>query len=101
MFGWSSFCTVCITLLFGWLPSYVIDLKGMTFIAGGLLTTVLFGGISIGLVVNGYLADKIGRVKSVSLMSFLAGIAMFFFTKVSDPVLVYVFIALAGILGAY
>jgi predicted MFS family arabinose efflux permease len=84
-----------------WLPSYSINIKGMSFVGGGLLTTVLFGGISIGLVLNGYLADRIGRVKSVSLMSGLAAIAMLIFTQVSSSVLVFVFIALAGILGAY
>lgn len=84
-----------------WLPSYAIDVKGMEFIGGGLLTTVLFAGISIGLILNGYLADKIGRVKSISLMSGLAGIAMLIFTQVSEPALIFIFIALAGILGAY
>jgi DHA1 family multidrug resistance protein-like MFS transporter len=73
----------------------------MEFIGGGLLTTVLFAGISIGLILNGYLADKIGRVKSISLMSGLAGIAMLIFTQVSEPALIFIFIALAGILGAY
>lgn len=84
-----------------WLPSYVIDVKGMSFIGGGLLTTVLFGGITIGLVLNGYLADKIGRVKSVSLMSGLGGIAMLIFTQLSNPTWIFIAIALAGILGAY
>jgi MFS family permease len=84
-----------------WLSTYAIDVKGMTFIGGGLLTTILFAGISVGLVLNGYLADTIGRIKSVSLMAGLAAIAMLVFTQLSNPVLVFVFIALAGILGAY
>src|SRR5699024_9412446 len=104
-----------------WLPDYVIEVKNMEFIGGGLLTTVLFGGISIGLVLNGYLSDMVGRIKSISLMSGLisiaiparpdiksislmsglAGIAMLIFTQLSDPVLIFIFVALAGILGAY
>lgn len=84
-----------------WLPLYAINIKSMSFVGGGLLTTVLFGGISVGLVLNGYLADKIGRIKSISLMSGLAGIAMLIFTQVSGSVLIFTFIALAGILGAY
>lgn len=84
-----------------WLPSYVIDIKDMGFVGGGLLTAMLFGAISVGLLLNGYVADKIGRIKSVSLMSALAGVAMLIFTQVSNPTLIFVFIALTGILGAY
>lgn len=84
-----------------WMPTYAIDVKNMTFIAGGTLSSVLFAGISVGLLLNGYLADKIGRVKSISLMSGLAGVAMLIFTQVSSPIMVFIFVALAGILGAY
>src|SRR5699024_6100192 len=84
-----------------WLPDYVIKVKNMEFIGGGLLTTVLFGWISIGLILNGYLSDMVGRIKSISLMSGLAGIAMLIFTQLSDPVLIFIFVALAVILVSY
>ena len=84
-----------------WIPTYVMQIKHLSFINGGLLSAVLFGGITIGLLVSGVLADRIGRVKAVSVMSLISAVIMFFFTQESSPFLLYITIALAGVFGAY
>ncbi len=84
-----------------WITTYAIKVKHLSFVNGGLLSAVLFAGITIGLLLNGAVADRIGRVKAISLLSFVSALIMLVFTQVSSPVLLYVCIVLAGIFGAY
>lgn len=84
-----------------WIPLYVIHVRHLSFVGGGLLSGVLFGGITIGLVVSGFVADKIGRVRAISYMSFVSAILLFIFTQTSSPLGLFLLIALGGIFGAY
>ncbi|MCL6592958.1 MAG: MFS transporter, partial [Alicyclobacillus sp.] len=84
-----------------WIPTYIIQVKHLSFVNGGLISAVLFGGITVGLVINGVIADRIGRVKAVSFMSCISAVIMFLFTQATSPVVLYVTIALTGVFGAY
>lgn len=84
-----------------WIPEYVIHIRHLSFTSGGLLSGVLFGGVSVGLVLNGFVADRIGRVRAISLLTFLAALCLFAFTRASDPVSLFVLMALGGVFGAY
>ncbi len=84
-----------------WIPEYVIHVRHMSFVSGGLLSAVLFGGITVGLMVSGIAADRIGRVKAISFLSFGSALLLLAFTQASSPVALFVLIALGGIFGAY
>jgi len=84
-----------------WISEYVIHVRHLSFIGGGLLTAVLFGGISVGLVLSGWLADRIGRVRAVGLLTVIAAVCLFLFTRASNTALLFVLLALGGIFGAY
>lgn len=84
-----------------WVPEYVIQTRHLAFTGGGFLAAALFGGVSIGLVLNGYLADRFGRVRTISVLTFVSVICFVFFARASDPVSLYVFLILSGIFGAY
>ncbi len=84
-----------------WIPEYVIHVRHMSFVSGGLLSAVLFGGITVGLMVSGIAADRIGRVRAISFLSFGSALLLLAFTQASSPVALFVLIALGGIFGAY
>ena len=84
-----------------WIPEYVIHVRHMSFVSGGLLSAVLFGGITVGLMVSGIAADRIGRVKAISFLSFGSALLLLAFTQASSPTALFVLIALGGIFGAY
>ncbi|QSO47384.1 MFS transporter [Alicyclobacillus mengziensis] len=84
-----------------WITTYIIKVKHLSLINGGLLSAMLFGGVSIGLILNGAIGDKIGRVKTVSLLTFVSAIIMFAFTQVTSPFMLYLTIILVGLFGAY
>ena len=84
-----------------WIPQYVISTRHLSFTSGGLLSGVLFGGVSIGLVLSGLLADRIGRVRAVSALTLLSAVCLYLFTRASSPVLLFTLMALGGIFGAY
>lgn len=83
------------------IPLYVEKIHHLTFISGGLLSAVLFGGITVGLLLSGLVADKIGRRGAISLLCLAAAIVFFVFTTVSSPLVMFLLIAAGGILGAY
>lgn len=84
-----------------WIPEYVIQTRHLSFTSGGLLSGVLFGGVSVGLVLSGFLADRFGRVRTISILTLLSSGCLFAFTHATNPVLLFVLMALGGILGAY
>ncbi|MGH3098660.1 MAG: MFS transporter [Streptosporangiales bacterium] len=84
-----------------WVPEYVIKTRHLAFTSGGFLAAALFGGVTIGLVLNGYLADRFGRIRTISGLTFLSVICFVFFARASDPVSLYIFLILSGIFGAY
>ncbi|MBW4093239.1 MAG: MFS transporter [Proteobacteria bacterium] len=84
-----------------WIPLYVIKTRHMSMVGGGLLSAILFAGVSVGLVLNGFVADRFGRVRAVSFLTFLAALALALFTRVQSPVLLFVLMGLGGVLGAY
>ncbi len=84
-----------------WIPEYVIHVRHMSFVSGGLLSAVLFGGITVGLMLSGVVADRIGRVKAISFLAMGSAVLLLAFTQASSPVALFVLIALGGIFGAY
>lgn len=84
-----------------WIPEYVIHVRHMSFVSGGLLSAVLFGGITVGLMISGIVADRIGRVKAISFLAMGSAVLLLAFTQASSPLALFVLIALGGIFGAY
>lgn len=84
-----------------WIPEYVITVRHLSFTNGGLLSGVLFGGVSVGLLLSGMIADRIGRVRAISILTLLAAVCLYLFTLTSNTALLFVLIALGGIFGAY
>lgn len=84
-----------------WVPTYVIKTRHMAFAGAGYLSAVLFGGVSVGLLLMGALADRIGRVRAISLMTGISVICFIFFARAESPVALFAFLALSGIFGAY
>jgi MFS family permease len=84
-----------------WVPEYVIKTRHMAFAEGGFLSAALFGGVSIGLVLNGLLADRFGRVRTISVLTLLSVICFIFFARATTPLMLFVFLTLSGIFGAY
>lgn len=84
-----------------WIPEYVIKMHHMTLVSGGMMSALLFGGVSAGLLLSGYVSDRIGRVRAISFLSIIAALALFVFTRVESPVLLFASIAFGGIFGAY
>ncbi len=84
-----------------WIPEYVIRIHHLSFTNGGVLSGVLFGGISAGLLLSGFVADRIGRVRAVSLLSVIGAVCMFAFTRATTPFMLYTLLALSGIFGAF
>lgn len=83
------------------IPLYVEKIHHLTFISGGMLSAVLFGGITVGLVLSGLVADHIGRRGAISFLCLGAAVVFYVFTTVSSPILMFGLVALGGILGAY
>lgn len=84
-----------------WVPEYVIKTKHIAFSGAGYLDAALFGGVSIGLLLNGFLADRIGRVRAISLLTALSVISFIFFARSDNETLLFILLALSGIFGAY
>lgn len=84
-----------------WIPLYVIKVRHLSFVNGGILSAVLFGGITVGLMLSGMVADRIGRVKAISFMTIVSAALLLAFTQASSPLALFVLIALGGIFGAY
>jgi len=84
-----------------WVPTYVIKTKDISFSAGGFITAALFGGVSIGLLFNGFIADRIGRVRAISVLTALSVVSFFFFARSDTAIVLFVLLAISGIFGAY
>ncbi|MBS1815535.1 MAG: MFS transporter [Acidobacteria bacterium] len=84
-----------------WVPAYAIKIHHMSFMNGGLMSATLFGGISAGLILSGFLADRIGRKRTISLLTPLSALCLWGFTQAQSPALLFGLMVLGGIFGAY
>lgn len=84
-----------------WIPAYAIKIHHMSFMNGGLMSAMLFGGISVGLFLNGFLADRIGRKRTISLLTPLSALCLWGFTHAHNPILLFGLMLFSGIFGAY
>lgn len=84
-----------------WVPEYVIKTRDISFAGGGFLSVVLFGGVSIGLILNGFLADRIGRIKTISILTLISVVFFLLFAQSTTPLMLFVTLGLSGIFGAY
>ena len=84
-----------------WVPAYAMKIHHMSFMSGGLMSATLFGGISVGLMLSGFLADRIGRKPTISLLTPLSALCLWGFTQAQSPALLFGLMVLGGIFGAY
>lgn len=65
-----------------WIPEYIIQTRpSLSFIGAGFITATLFGGVSVGLVLSGVVADRIGRRRAISFLTLVSAVCVFFFTQ--------------------
>ncbi|MDR5815422.1 MULTISPECIES: MFS transporter [unclassified Caballeronia] len=84
-----------------WVPAYAIKVHHMSFLNGGLMSATLFGGVSIGLVLSGFLADRIGRKRTISLLTPVSAICLWGFTQAQSAPMLFTLMVLGGVFGAY
>jgi MFS family permease len=84
-----------------WVPEYVIKTHHIAFAGAGYLAATLFGGVSVGLMLSGFLADRFGRVRTVSVLTFVSVICFVLFARASSPAMLFIMLALSGVFGAY
>lgn len=84
-----------------WIPAYAIKIHHMSFVSGGLMSATLFGGISVGLMLSGFLADRIGRKLTISLLTPISALCLWGFTQAQSHALLFSLMVLGGIFGAY
>ncbi len=84
-----------------WVPAYAIKVHHMSFMSGGLMSATLFGGVSVGLGLSGFLADRIGRKRAIALLTPIAALCLWAFTRAQSPALLFTLMVLGGVFGAY
>jgi FSR family fosmidomycin resistance protein-like MFS transporter len=102
---WFIFALVTVAALQAWaqqnintfLPKYLSDL-GQEPAVYGLMTGLFMGGSSIGNVLGGNLADRLGRKRVASIALALAGIPLFLISLVGWSPWLYVLVPLSGAL---
>ncbi|MGP3950011.1 MFS transporter [Streptomyces sp. 7N604] len=67
-----------------WVPTYLKSERGLTVIGTGGYLTFLISGAFIGYLTGGYLTDKLGRKRNITLFAFLSATCILAYTNIPD-----------------
>jgi MFS family permease len=65
-----------------WVPTYLKTERGLTVVGTGGYLTFLISGAFIGYLTGGYLTDKLGRKRNITLFAGLSAICIFAYTNI-------------------
>jgi MFS family permease len=64
-----------------WVPTYLKSERGLTVVGTGGYLTFLISGAFIGYLTGGYLTDKLGRKRNITLFAFLSALCIAVYTN--------------------
>ncbi|MEU5581935.1 MFS transporter [Streptomyces huasconensis] len=67
-----------------WVPTYLKTERGLTVVGTGGYLTFLISGAFIGYLTGGYLTDKLGRKRNITLFAFLSAASILAYTNIPD-----------------
>nr|WP_190139575.1 MFS transporter [Streptomyces longispororuber] len=67
-----------------WVPTYLKDDRGLTVVGTGGYLTLLISGAFLGYLTGGYLTDKLGRKRNITLFAFLSAASIVAYTNIPD-----------------
>ena len=67
-----------------WVPTYLKEDRGLTVVGTGGYLTFLISGAFIGYLTGGYLTDKLGRKRNITLFAFLSAASIAAYTNIPD-----------------
>ncbi|MFD9906017.1 MFS transporter [Streptomyces sp. NPDC059063] len=67
-----------------WVPTYLKDDRDLTVVGTGGYLTFLISGAFVGYLTGGYLTDKLGRKRNITLFAFLSAACIAAYTNIPD-----------------
>ncbi|MFG2194238.1 MFS transporter [Streptomyces sp. NPDC048639] len=67
-----------------WVPTYLKSERGLTVVGTGGYLTFLISGAFIGYLTGGYLTDKLGRKRNITLFAFLSAACIVAYTNIPE-----------------
>jgi predicted MFS family arabinose efflux permease len=88
---------ILLRTLFAFIPTYLVDYRGMTVASAGLLAMILPAAGILSKMLSGYIGEYLGGVKAIVLAIFLSGMSLLTMTLIRGDIPLTLVFAMLGL----